>query len=196
MANQYGDNKNCSMCKISPNEKRGKCLSCYKIYRKQHREKNKEKIAGYQKKWIEKNKEKIKENKKKYYDKEKKSQKNKEYYQNNKEKRLLKIKEWHRKNSSKNVIYSNNRRTREMQSEGSYALEEWLQVKTSQGYKCIDCGQLEDIQNNPKSKLTIGHAIPLFRGGTNYISNIIAQCGSCNSKQGTKIHSIAIDKNK
>lgn len=45
---------------------------------------------------------------------------------------------------------------------------------------CADCGA--------EGKSTIGHLIPVKRGGTNHPCNLIAQCRSCNSKQNAKVH--------
>jgi 5-methylcytosine-specific restriction endonuclease McrA len=73
------------------------------------------------------------------------------------------------------------RRARQLEATiGDFTKESWNKIVLRQGRKCIDCGK--------KRKLTIGHAVPLSRGGAHGVSNIIAQCGPCNSSQGTKIH--------
>lgn len=78
-------------------------------------------------------------------------------------------------------VKSDKRRALEQNAEGSYTAEEWLELCEKQDWKCIDCGK-ED------KNMTVGHALPLSKGGSNYISNIIGQCLPCNLKQHTNIH--------
>ncbi len=72
------------------------------------------------------------------------------------------------------------RRARKRQAEGSHTLAEWKEVQGRQRGRCFDCGR--------EAKLTRGHLVPLIRGGSDYIANIVAQCRPCNARQGTKIH--------
>lgn len=65
-----------------------------------------------------------------------------------------------------------------------FTAEEWISLVSKQKSKCFDCGK--------KRKLTVGHLVPISKGGSNHILNIRAQCQSCNSKQGSKIHRMAI----
>lgn len=73
------------------------------------------------------------------------------------------------------------RRAREQSAPGLFTKADWARILEQQGYACIDCG-------SQTSKLTVGHAVPLSRGGSNWPENIIAQCGSCNSRQHDNIH--------
>jgi 5-methylcytosine-specific restriction endonuclease McrA len=63
---------------------------------------------------------------------------------------------------------------------GKFTRAEWRAVCAQQDGLCFDCGE--------RRRLTVGHLIPLSKGGPNVISNIVAQCMPCNHKQGTKIH--------
>lgn len=72
------------------------------------------------------------------------------------------------------------RRARKLGAAGNHTNEEWLEICALQAHLCYDCGE--------KRKLTQGHLIPLSRGGSNYIVNIIGQCRSCNASQGAKFH--------
>lgn len=65
---------------------------------------------------------------------------------------------------------------------GSFTPQEWSALIVRQKGKCYDCGTILNKQ------LTVGHGVPLSRGGSNHISNIIGQCQRCNSSQGTRIH--------
>jgi len=88
---------------------------------------------------------------------------------------------WREKNSDRVRAHYQARRARKRNAEGRFTGAEWKQILVKQEYRCIDCGH-GDL------RLTIGHAVPLCRGGSNWPSNIIAQCMPCNHRQGRKIH--------
>ena len=50
-------------------------------------------------------------------------------------------------------------------------------VASNQQWKCGDCGNLLDYTYE------IDHQIPLFKGGTNDINNLIALCRSCHGRK-------------
>jgi 5-methylcytosine-specific restriction endonuclease McrA len=64
---------------------------------------------------------------------------------------------------------------------GKFTRAEWRVVCAQQNGLCFDCGE--------RRRLSVGHLVPLIKGGPNVISNIVGQCMPCNLKQGTKIHS-------
>ena len=70
------------------------------------------------------------------------------------------------------------RRARKAGAAGTFSTEQWLARLDYYGGKCIYCGTTDNIQ--------IEHRIPLSRGGTNWPSNLVPACGSCNSKKNTK----------
>lgn len=97
-------------------------------------------------------------------------------------------KTWHRdtkeeRNKQRNIYLKNNptiahkirenRRNREYNAEGTHTLEEWENKKEEFNNLCGYCKE--------SKKLTKDHLTPLSKGGTNYISNIIPACKSCNS---------------
>jgi 5-methylcytosine-specific restriction endonuclease McrA len=96
------------------------------------------------------------------------------------------------------VAASHRRRAIERGAQGSYTLVEWAAKKNRFGKCCIDCGMKEGsifpATAAPKyaskpMKLTVGHAIPLILRGSNFIGNLIPQCGPCNNRQGAwRIH--------
>lgn len=116
----------------------------------------------------------------------------KEYYQRNKARKNLYSIEWGRKNKVKRKIIKdrwrakNKERTnfltrayhyRKKSAKGNSSFEEIQELK-SWFSKCAYCNQ--------KEAKTIDHIIPLSRGGTNDIENMIPVCVSCNSKKGAK----------
>ena len=56
---------------------------------------------------------------------------------------------------------------------------EWLELKRRYGFGCAYCGS--------KTQLTKDHVIPVSRGGTDDITNIVPACRSCNSSKGAKV---------
>lgn len=84
------------------------------------------------------------------------------------------------------VRASSERRARLLSAEGSWTENDWFKILEHHCHRCVDCGR-SDV------KLTVGHAIPLCRGGSNYPNNLIPQCQQCNSSQGIKIHIFAED---
>lgn len=117
----------------------------------------------------------------------------KKYYQEHKEHKRLVALEWGRKNKEKRKIIKdrwrakNRERTnfltrryiyRKKNAAGSHTLEQ-IQKLYSQAKLCIYCNI-----NKPD---TIDHLVPLSRGGSNDVSNLVAVCRSCNSKKGNKM---------
>jgi len=67
---------------------------------------------------------------------------------------------------------------REKNAEGSHTEKEWEELKEKYNFKCVICGESND--------LTKDHIQPLSKGGSNYIDNIQPLCRSCNSKKNDK----------
>lgn len=72
-------------------------------------------------------------------------------------------------------ISDHKRRACKIGAGGSFTRNEWNKLKKNFNYRCAYCRR--------KKKLTVDHIIPLSKGGTNYIDNIIPACRSCNSKK-------------
>lgn len=66
---------------------------------------------------------------------------------------------------------------------GKFTPKDFDAVKKRQRQRCFDCGRCD-------VRLTIGHLVPVCKGGTNDLGNIVAQCMSCNHKQGGRLHPI------
>ena len=54
-------------------------------------------------------------------------------------------------------------------------------MKLRDGYSCQVCGADEN--------LTIDHLIPISKGGTDDLENLLTMCGKCNFSKGTKMGS-------
>jgi len=62
---------------------------------------------------------------------------------------------------------------------GSFTVQEWLDKVALLGGCCIYCGRDD-------APMTIDHKMPLSRGGSNDISNIVPACQPCNSKKAKR----------
>lgn len=101
-----------------------------------------------------------------------------DYYLNNADKVKANVAAYRQANPEKKSHLENRRRARKFSNGGSHTLEE-LQEKFSRlGNVCYYCKQAKP--------LTVDHDIPLSRGGTDNIENVLPACRSCNSKKNAK----------
>jgi 5-methylcytosine-specific restriction endonuclease McrA len=61
---------------------------------------------------------------------------------------------------------------------GKYTKTEWLQLLTAYRYHCAYCNR-----RLTRKTASADHVIPLARGGTNWIANIVPSCLSCNQRK-------------
>lgn len=70
------------------------------------------------------------------------------------------------------------RRARKAGNGGSHTAKEWLEKCALLGNVCFYCGEAKP--------LTRDHKVPIARGGTDNIANIVPACLSCNCRKGTQ----------
>lgn len=75
------------------------------------------------------------------------------------------------------TTYSHVRRAREVEAHGSHTEGEWLGKLEAYRGLCAYCGCRDATDRD--------HDVPLARGGSNDITNILPACGYCNSAKGT-----------
>lgn len=75
--------------------------------------------------------------------------------------------------------YHHKRRALKAGSGGSHTRIEWQQRKELYGYKCVYC-------HKKTKRLTKDHIVPISRGGTDNIYNIVPTCGKCNRRKWAK----------
>lgn len=95
-----------------------------------------------------------------------------------KRRRALGVKRYRKANPDKTAMWKQNRRSREINAEGSFTEKEWKDLKDKFNNKCAGCGL--------EKKLTVDHIKPLSNGGSNYITNIQPLCLICNSTKSVK----------
>lgn len=127
---------------------------------------NSDKVNAAHKDWAARNREAVNAYSREYY------------IQNRAKKRMQKL-TW-KINNPDAVRVMVHRRRAAYKAGGHLSAAQWRGICEGQDHKCFDCGEAKP--------LTIGHIVPLSKGGGNHAENIIAQCQSCNSKQGRQIH--------
>lgn len=99
------------------------------------------------------------------------------------------LKEWRNSNRPKLRHIQKRREARQRQAQGRHSLEQWMAKLVYYGGQCFYCGSDQDI--------TRDHAIPLSRGGTDWIANILPACRKCNaSKHGDTYSEFLLRRSK
>lgn len=131
-------------------------------WRKAHKEQSRE----YEREWYHKNREHILEHKKEY---------NKEY------KKRPDFKE-------RRTVMDRNARARRRNVQGKHTVKEIKDQLKRQKGKCYWCGKKlnKDVDVDAPQ---VDHVIPLARGGTNDISNIVIACAACNQSKNDSLPS-------
>lgn len=99
--------------------------------------------------------------------------------------------QWYQNHKLKsgNVVKINesNRRVKlkKRKVEGSHTVEEWNALLEKHEYRCFYCKELMTLEEG-KRRITRDHVIPIEKGGTDFIENIVPACKSCNGKKGSK----------
>ena len=70
-------------------------------------------------------------------------------------------------------------RARSFGAIGSHSLHDWERLRARYGNKCAYCGIRPGAERD--------HVIPLARGGTHFIGNILPVCRGCNSSKKNKL---------
>lgn len=86
--------------------------------------------------------------------------------------RCPKCESWYRNNIK---LSNTNHRARKSGTVVDLTEEQWLRVLQHFEYRCAYCDK--DIHD----KFTIDHVVPLSKGGTHTIDNVVCSCISCNS---------------
>lgn len=157
------------------------CKECIKIYKKEYRLKNAEKIKVGRKKYYEANKEKVlRDNSKwKQENREHHNKTSREYHIKNREKIL----EYNRSPKRKLSQRLSTHKRRAIIKEGSIKTED-LQLLIENSKTCYWCNT--KINKKEKAGYHLDHYIPLSKGGTHTLENIVISCPSCNKQKHAK----------
>ena len=97
------------------------------------------------------------------------------YYKRHRERLLLQSGEYHRRRPEVRKASDSRRRIAKLLGGPSYTAAEWLALVARYGGRCAYCGAIGPLQAD--------HRIPVARGGTNDIGNILPACRSCNARK-------------
>lgn len=87
--------------------------------------------------------------------------------------------QWAQAHPEKARQYANERRARKARAKGAHSEAEFAALVEWCEGRCAYCGQ---VVASP----TRDHLVPLSRGGTDSLSNLVPACKPCNSRKGTK----------
>ena len=85
-------------------------------------------------------------------------------------------------------IHDANRRARKNAASGTHTLQQIQELLKRQDYRCYyaACGRAKFEKRSGRYVYHIDHVIPLSRGGSNDISNLVLACPVCNLKKHNK----------
>lgn len=87
---------------------------------------------------------------------------------------------WQREHPEAHVARSHRRRALK-RAGGSYSVRDWERLVRRHEGRCAYCAEV------PEEGLTVDHVVPLSRGGTNTIGNLLPACGRCNRSKGARL---------
>lgn len=92
----------------------------------------------------------------------------------------------YRKHTEMFIANAKKRKLRMKELIGSHTKAEWQELLERYNWKCAYCGT--KLINKPGlNQATRDHVIPISKGGTDYIDNIVPACRSCNSKKNNRL---------
>ena len=100
------------------------------------------------------------------------------YYSANAERVKATVAAYRAANPDKKRYLENRRRARKSGNGGSHTITERRDKFALLGNACVYCGS--------SGAMTVDHIVPLARGGTDDIGNIVPACRSCNSKKNAR----------
>jgi 5-methylcytosine-specific restriction endonuclease McrA len=90
----------------------------------------------------------------------------------------LREREWARRNPDLRRAKAHRRRARDASANGFWTQDEWLALVAAHWNACAYCGRFV--------QLTVDHRVPLARGGSNWIWNLLPACGRCNRRKSSR----------
>src|SRR5262252_112029 len=147
-------------------------------YRQAHPEKGRERSKRYR----TRHPERAKETRKNSYKKNRaySNAKSKRWRENNVEQQQINNKNYRQAHPEKTKEHRQRRRAAKANAViNDLTHAQWIEIQVAQDHCCQYC------QKRYKGKLTQDHILPLSKGGSHTLHNVIAACRSCNSKKHT-----------
>ena len=175
------------------------CKECIKIYKKEYRLKNAEKIKAGRKKYYEANKEKVlRDNSKwKQENREHHNKTSRDYHHNNRNTILIRLKKYYQDNKEernrKQLLWNktplgkiskrNTHYKRKMAILNGVSTVEIVEY-TKNIFNCYWCGC--KLDKKIKNGFHLDHYIPLSKGGEHTLTNLVVSCPTCNLQKNAK----------
>jgi len=87
------------------------------------------------------------------------------------------VNNWRNGNRAKMASYARKRRaSKENAPKNDLTNEQWAMILDHYGHRCVYCGR-------KMQRLSQDHILPLSRGGSHTLSNVVPACRKCNSKK-------------
>jgi len=136
-----------------------------------------ERRREYGRDWIKRNPERAREGMRRWRSRHPAdhSEDSRAYYKRHRERLARYFSEYQRTHPELRRQLAARRRARKLEAVGSFSVAEWLALVELWGGRCAYCGD--------PAPLEIDHRVPLSRGGTNSIENILPACGPCNRRK-------------
>jgi len=115
------------------------------------------------------------------------TKKSKEYYLNNREKIIQKVKDYKKTINGKIVkrcTQSKRRNNKKISSDKTINKQSLLKLKEMQNSKCYYCECVLDFKSS--GEVHLDHYVPLSKGGTHTIGNVVWSCVNCNLRKSAK----------
>lgn len=91
------------------------------------------------------------------------------------------VKKWRSKHTELARAEGHRYRAKKAAAPGRHTVSQWLARVQYHGWKCRYCRKLLTV-----TTLTLDHGIPLSRGDSEWPSNLVPACRSCNSRKNKK----------
>jgi HNH endonuclease len=152
-----------------------------------YRRANRERLLTQKRSYYVMNRSSIRETQRQYYRKNQQvlDAKNRMWVEKNRSRYRATRRAYDRRHPDYGRASDLNRRARIAAAEGKLTVSIVRRVRSA--VVCYDCG----IHFSRSRPITVGHRVPLARGGCNNVHNLFAQCGPCNLRQGKRVHGSA-----
>jgi 5-methylcytosine-specific restriction endonuclease McrA len=140
--------------------------------------KDPERQRAYAREWMKRNPEKAREATRRWskaHPEQRRAAKRR-YYALHREQHKLVMAAYHKAHPEVVLAKSTAYRARARDAQGHFTSAEWLALVARYGGRCAYRGESGPVQ--------VDHRIPLSRGGTNWIDNVLPACGNCNQEKG------------
>lgn len=165
---------------------RSRCKACELARAETYRKANREVLAEKQRQYYNENGDVQREASRNWKAKNKTRQREYwiKWYEDHKEDRAQYSHDYGQENHDGVLERSRKRRAKSFNAPGTFTEAEFRDKLKEFGFRCFWCGKLLS-----EDDITRDHYIPLVKGGSNTIENIVPSCKSCNFKKRNKMPS-------